>query len=142
MVVRVTDDFGEPVAGAQVQVQRFQYGPDGQRRLTTVSGLGFFPSATDDRGGSSGRYGLMRATMCSARRMRSLGVPTVPNANDSNEGFSPTFYLGTVSANEAQAVAVGVAEERSVQFAMVAARMARIAGTVVDSEGRPASERS
>ena len=27
IVVRVTDDFGEPVAGAQVQVQRFQYAP-------------------------------------------------------------------------------------------------------------------
>src|SRR4029434_10694302 len=67
------------------------------------------------------------------------GLPTFPNANDSNEGFSPTFYRGTVSAAEAQAVAVAVGEERSVQFAMVAARMARIAGTVVDSEGRPAS---
>ena len=50
ITVRVTDDFGEPVAGAQVQVQRFQYGPDGQRRLTTAGGPGFFPSATDDRG--------------------------------------------------------------------------------------------
>ncbi|HZM96896.1 MAG TPA: carboxypeptidase regulatory-like domain-containing protein [Vicinamibacterales bacterium] len=138
IVVRVTDDFGEPVAGAQVQVQRFQYGPDGQRRLTTAGGPGFFPSATDDRG-EFRAYGLMPGDYVLSATVRSLGVPTVPNANDSNEGFSPTFYPGTVSANEAQAVAVGVAEERSVQFAMVAARMARIAGTVVDSEGRPAS---
>jgi hypothetical protein len=34
--VRVTDDAGEPLAGAQVQVQRFQYAADGQRRLTNV----------------------------------------------------------------------------------------------------------
>jgi len=139
IVVRVTDDFGEPVAGAQVQVQRFQYGPDGQRRLTTAGGPGFFPSATDDRG-EFRAYGLMPGDYVVSATVRNLGgLPTFPNANDSNEGFSPTFYPGTVSAAEAQAVAVAVGEERSVQFAMVAARMARIAGTVVDSEGRPAS---
>jgi protocatechuate 3,4-dioxygenase beta subunit len=36
--VRITDDFGDPLAGAQVQVQRYQYGPDGQR--STDAGLG------------------------------------------------------------------------------------------------------
>ena len=30
---RITDEFGEPVAQAQVSAQRYQYGPDGQRRL-------------------------------------------------------------------------------------------------------------
>ena len=31
---RITDEFGEPIAGAQVEVQRYQYTPGGQRRLT------------------------------------------------------------------------------------------------------------
>jgi protocatechuate 3,4-dioxygenase beta subunit len=137
ITVRVTDDFGEPVAGAQVQAQRFQYGPDGQRRLTMAPGTGFL-SATDDRG-EYRAYGLMPGEYVLSATVRSMGLPGLTNANDSNEGFSPTFYPGTVSANEAQAVSVGVGEERSVQFAMVAARLARIAGTVVDSEGRPAS---
>src|SRR5688572_4732434 len=42
---RVTDEFNEPMAQAQVQVQRFQYGPDGQRRLQTAQS-----DTTDDRG--------------------------------------------------------------------------------------------
>src|SRR5262245_56576822 len=46
--VRLTDEFGEPVAGQQVQVQRFQWGVDGRRRLTGAGGQR--TSVTDDRG--------------------------------------------------------------------------------------------
>ena len=43
---RITDEFGEPVAQAQVSAQRYQYGPDGQRRLQPVRD----PVTTDDLG--------------------------------------------------------------------------------------------
>ncbi len=49
IVVRVTDEFGEPVAGVQVLVQRYQYGPDGQRRLSGVPGAAAPFSGTDDQ---------------------------------------------------------------------------------------------
>lgn len=138
ITVRVTDDFGEPVAGAQIQVQRFQYGPDGQRRLTMApSSTGGFPSATDDRG-ELRAYGLTPGEYVVSASVRSVGLPGASNPNDNNEGFSPTFYPGTISASEAQAISVGVGEERSVQFSMVSSRMSRITGTVVNSEGRPA----
>jgi protocatechuate 3,4-dioxygenase beta subunit len=138
--VRITDDFGDPLAGAFVQVQRYQYGPDGQRRLTQVPGGATFGlSATDDRG-EFRAYGLMPGEyVVSATYRGGQLVPPLGGGNDTNEGFSPTYHPGTVSANEAQAVSVADGEEVSVQFSMIAARLAKISGTVVDSDGRPAA---
>jgi protocatechuate 3,4-dioxygenase beta subunit len=138
IAVRITDDFGDPLAGALVQVQRYQYGPDGQRRLTQVpGGATFGVSGTDDRG-EFRAYGLMPGEyVVSASYRGRLAPPT--GATDTSEGFSPTFHPGTVSANEAQAISVADGEEVSVQFSMIAARLARVSGTVVDSEGRPAT---
>src|SRR5262245_57707279 len=88
IAVRVTDDFNEPLAGAQVQVQRFQYGPDGQRRLTGVNSAGLFPFAgTDDRG-EMRVYGLMPGEYVLSASVQRAGVPAGGGANDVNEGFS------------------------------------------------------
>jgi protocatechuate 3,4-dioxygenase beta subunit len=139
IVVRVMDDFGEPLAGAQVQVQRYQYGPDGQRRLTSVPSGGFGLTSTDDRG-EFRAYGLMPGEYVVSASERNIGTLPGGNLNDAREGgLSPTFYPGTISGTEAQAIAVGVGEEASAQFSMVSARLARISGTVVDSQGRPAA---
>jgi protocatechuate 3,4-dioxygenase beta subunit len=136
--VRVTDDFGEPLAGAQVQIQRYQYGQDGQRRLTgaPVGGIGF--NSTDDRG-EYRLFGLMPGDYIVSATIRSTGLAAGALANDSSEGFSPTFYPGTINPAEAQAITVAVGDETSVQISMIAARMARVSGTVVDSDGRPAT---
>jgi protocatechuate 3,4-dioxygenase beta subunit len=139
IVVRVTDEFGEPIAGAQIQVQRYQYGPDGQRRLANVS-VGAAPlpfSGTDDRG-EFRAFGLMPGEYVVQAMMRSVGVAG-SNTSASSEGFSPTYHPGTISVNEAQPITVNVGEEASAQFAMVAARLSRITGTVTDSQGRPAA---
>src|SRR5687768_990538 len=50
---RVTDEFGELMPQVQVQAQRFQFAPDGQRRLVTTG-----TATTDDRGEFRG-YGVM-----------------------------------------------------------------------------------
>jgi hypothetical protein len=138
IAVRVTDEFGEPVAGQQVQVQRFQWGEDGRRRLTAAGGSGGAPfSGTDDRG-EVRIYGLMPAEyVIEARRGLTGGGPS--GGSDTSEGFATTFYPGTVSAAEAQPITVGIGQELSIQFPLVASRLARIRGTAVDSEGRPAS---
>jgi hypothetical protein len=119
-------------------VQRYQYGPDGQRRLTMAPGGTPFRNATDDRG-EFRAYGLTPGEYVVSASVRSIGMPGATNPNDDNEGFAPTFYPGTISATEAQAVTVGIGEERSVQFAMVASRLSRISGTVFNSEGHPAA---
>ena len=138
IAVRITDDFGDPLAGAQVQVQRYQYGPDGQRRLTTAgANNNFGMSATDDRG-EFRVFGLTPGEYVVSASFRNLLAAPGINPTDVNEGFSPTFYPGTVSALEAQPVSVALGEEVSVQFSLVSARLARISGTVVDSQGRPA----
>ena len=52
---RITDEFGEPIAMAQVQAQRYQYRPGGQRRLTFAGG----PFVMTDDLGQFRVYGLM-----------------------------------------------------------------------------------
>jgi hypothetical protein len=138
--VRISDEFGEPLAGVQVQVQRFQYGPDGQRRLVQAAGPTSPFSGTDDRG-EFRAFGLMPGEYVVLGSQRSvLGGALPPGAgNDAGEGFSPTYYPGTISSAEAQPVTLGVAQETSVQFAMVASRLSRVSGRAVDSQGRPAA---
>jgi hypothetical protein len=132
---RLTDEFGEPIAGAQVQTQRYQYQPDGQRRL--------MPSAfaqSDDLGHFR-LYGLMPGEYLVTANVRGPmliaagGVAT----QDSNEGFAPTFYPGTANANDAQAVSVALGQETTIQFSLLPARLARVSGTVSDSTGKPVS---
>jgi hypothetical protein len=96
------------------------------------------PFATTDDRGEFRAFGLMPGEYVVLATMRGLGTPTGSNANDANEGFSPTYYPGAISADQAQAISLGVGEEQSVAFSMVAARMGRVSGTVVDSEGQPA----
>ena len=138
IAVRVTDDFGEPLAGAQVAVQRYQYGPDGQRRLTFAPTGGVGLGGTDDRG-EVRIFGLMPGEYIVSASMRNFGLPPTPgNPSDVNEGFSPTFYPGTINSAEAQAITAGVGDETTVQLALIPSRLVRISGIVVDSEGRPA----
>jgi protocatechuate 3,4-dioxygenase beta subunit len=130
---RVSDEFGEPIAQAQVQAQRFQYSPDGQRRLATVQLM-----TSDDRG-EFRLYGLMPGEYVVNAGVRNvMAITTTPNANDSSEGFAPTFYPGTINANEAQPITLGIGEEKAIQFSLAASRMARVSGTVMTSTGGPA----
>ena len=131
---RVADEFNEPLAQAQVQALRFQYGPDGQRRPMPTQF-----ATTDDRG-EFRLFGLMPGEYVVNAGVRSpMGIASTPNPNDSSEGFPPTFYPGTLNVDEAQPISVGVGEETSVQFALIAARLARVSGTVMTSDGRPAA---
>jgi carboxypeptidase family protein len=139
IAVRVTDDFGEPLAGAQVQVQRYQYGTDGQRRLTFAPSGGLGIGGTDDRG-EFRIFGLTPGEYVVSAAMRNPALPPTPgNPSDVNEGFSPTFYPGTINSAEAQAITVSVGDETTVQLALIPSRLVRISGTVVDSGGRPAA---
>jgi protocatechuate 3,4-dioxygenase beta subunit len=135
--VRITDEFGEPVAGVQVQVQRYQYGPDGQRRLTSAGTQ--TPFATTDDRGEFRAFGLMPGEYVVVASMRALGGVTGTGANDTSEGFAPTFYPGTISADQAQPITLGIGQEQAIQFGMVASRMGRVSGIVSDANGQPAA---
>jgi protocatechuate 3,4-dioxygenase beta subunit len=135
---RITDEFGEPIANAGVQVQRYQYGPGGQRRLTFAGQNAF--ASTDDLG-QFRAFGLMPGEyVISANARAGFALAQgASGANDTNEGYPPTYYPGTTNPAEAQTITVGLGDELSIQLTLMAVRMARISGTVVDSEGKPVS---
>jgi hypothetical protein len=96
--------------------------------------------ATSDDRGEFRVYGLMPGDYIINAAVRStLAISTTPNPNDSSEGFPPTFYPGTLNANEAQPLTLGIGEEKTIQFSLVAARLSRVSGTVMTSDGRPAT---
>jgi len=136
---RITDEFGEPIAMAQVQAQRYQYGPGGQRRLTFGGGQ---PLVLTDDLGQFRLYGLMPGeyVVSAVVRQMGMGMALGPgSATDSSEGFAPTFYPGTVNVADAQPLTLGLGQELSLHIALSAARMARVSGSVSDSQGKPAT---
>src|SRR5687767_6701233 len=138
IAVRITDDFGEPLPGAQVQVQRYQYAPDGQRRLNSVYVLGNIgQNGTDDRG-EVRMYGLPPGEYLVSAMLRNQGFPSTPD-RAINDGFAVTYHPGTVNAADAQTVTVSLAEDTSIEFALSSAGLVRVSGTAVDSQGRPAA---
>jgi hypothetical protein len=61
--------------------------------------------------------------------------------SDSTAGFAPTFYPGTPSVTEAQRLRVAAGSENTgINFAMVPARTVKVSGTVLRSDGQPASQ--
>jgi len=136
IVGRITDEFNEPMTQAEVQAQRSVYTPDGQRRLAVAG------SATTDDRGEFRIYGLMPGEYVVSGSVRNspppFFVPGSSPAADLNDGYPPTFYPGTSNSADARPVSLGLGEEASVQFGLVAARFARISGTARRSDGQPA----
>ncbi|MBI3046753.1 MAG: carboxypeptidase regulatory-like domain-containing protein [Acidobacteria bacterium] len=124
---RLVDEFGEPVAGARVQALRYQLS-QGTRRLAPAGMM----TLTDDTGAFR-LYGLMPGEYYVSAILRALPADETTDST----GYAPTYYPGTGSVTEAQPIALGVAEEANVAFALMPVRTARISGTVVNSMGLP-----
>ncbi len=131
---RVTDEFGDPVAGAQVNALRYRY-VNGARRLQP-SGSG----TTDDQG-SFRMFGLVPGQyyVSGAMRVPTLSMPGV--STTVVEGYAPTYYPGTPNAAEAQRLTVKVAQETTgVSFALAATRLVRVLGRAISSSGEPIAQ--
>lgn len=156
IVGRITDEFGEPVPGVRLQAMRYQYMPDGQRRLVPGNTGPMFGGLMTDDLGQFRVYGLMPGayvlsaspmmmgmavtTMMptatgSSTSMVSFGGPPDPSAND---GYATTYYPGTANVAEAQTITLGLAQEASAYFTLVSTRLSRISGFVRNSQGLPA----
>ncbi|HEV3216664.1 MAG TPA: carboxypeptidase-like regulatory domain-containing protein [Vicinamibacterales bacterium] len=155
---RISDEVGEPVAGVRMQAMRYQYMPDGQRRLINGNTGPMFNLVTDDLG-QFRVYGLMPGAYVLSASPMMNGIMSVmptaaggvamtstgsagsapgafdPNAND---GYATTYYPGTANVDEAQPITLGLAQETSVSFSLVSTRLSRISGFVRNSLGRPA----
>lgn len=123
---RVSDEMGDPLADAQVQVMRSTFTPGG-RRLQPAGRM----DTTDDQGSfrlhglAPGEY-VVSATM----RNQMMGGPPgmVPS---SDQGYAPTYYPGTPAMSDAQRVTVALGQEVSgISFAMTPTRVARLSGRV------------
>jgi hypothetical protein len=130
----VLDEFGEPIAGAQVSALRFRY-VNGGRRLTP-SGNG----STDDRG-TFRIYGLVPGDYYVSGALRSQQAMLMGPANVSVgavDGYAPTFYPGTPNASEASRISVRAMQEATnVSFSLIASRLTRVSGRAVTSTGVP-----
>ena len=130
----VLDEFGDPVAGAQVNALRSRY-VNGARRLAPSGG-----GSTDDRG-IFRVYGLapgdyfVSAALRAPQQM-SMGPTSV--ASSPVEGYAPTYYPGTPNPAEAVRITVRAAQETSnISLALIATRLSSISGRAVTSSNAP-----
>ena len=136
IVVKLSDETGEPIEGARVELQRYQYGANGQRRLTSApTGVRGPLSRTDDRG-ELRAFGLTPGEYTVRASVQSIRSGSNATIGGPAEGFSPTYSPGTTNVAEGQSVTIGIGEERTVQFAMVPSRLHRITGRIVTSDGQ------
>jgi hypothetical protein len=128
---RVLDEFGEPIAGAQVSAQRNRF-IAGSRRLAPVGN-----DTTDDLG-SFRIYGLPPGEyiVSGIVRPQMFSMPGITSSEV--EGYAPSYYPGTANLAEAQRVSVKGGQELSgINFALTAARLARVRGRVTTAAGSP-----
>lgn len=133
---RVIDRFGEPAVGADIAVERYQYSPDGQRRLTRAPGTA---TVTNDLG-EFRVFGLMPGQYIVSANIRQR--PSLPGSNSPAApvaGYVQTYNPGTVSVADAQPVLLDVGGQAAVQFGLAVGRLARISGTITSSTGRAAA---
>ncbi|MFA5909933.1 MAG: carboxypeptidase-like regulatory domain-containing protein [Vicinamibacterales bacterium] len=133
---RVTDEFGEPVANASVIAMRYSYAAGG-RRLTAAPGSNS-RDTTDDQGHYR-LFGLPPGEYFVSATLRTGGTEAADPAGETS-GYAATYYPGTPNIAEAARVTLAVSQENtSVSFGLIATRMVRVSGTVMSSDGAPAS---
>lgn len=128
---RILDEFGEPIAGVQVQAMRSQFF-NGARRMMPAGG-----GDNSDDTGAYRIYGLAPGEYLVSGTFRSpmFMMPGMTSQNEP-DGYAPSYYPGTASMAEAQRVTIkGGQELLGVNFALAATRLARIRGRVTNSAG-------
>jgi protocatechuate 3,4-dioxygenase beta subunit len=133
---RVSDEFGEPVANAVVSAMRYGY-VAGVRRLMPAPGQNA-RDTTDDQG-QFRLFGLPPGDYVVSATMRPPGNDAT-DPSPENTGYAPTYFPGTPNIGEAQRVTVGLSQEQSgVIFSLIATRLVRVSGSVLNSQGAPVS---
>jgi hypothetical protein len=149
IVGQVVDEFGDPVTGANVQVQRYRY-VNGRRQLQLA---GADPT-TDDRGQFRvfglvpGEYYVSAAPptgVQAAMAMAAAGgaiAEILPGPSGDGPGYVRTYYPDSPSPTTAQPVTVGVGEESPLLVVqLVVARTATVSGVVIGGDQENALSR-
>jgi len=128
---RVTDELGEPIAGVWVTAQRSMY--VNNRRRLLLDG----PIATTDDDGRYRIAGLPPGTYVVHSKTLEKWTAQV-GGREQTMSYAPTFFPGVSDPNQAAKLNVASGEQaNNIDFALVTGRAARIAGTALDSQGRP-----
>ncbi len=132
---KVTDEDGEPVMHASVQVIRERW-TGGRRQYLQMNS-----DATDDRGEYRiagllpGRY-YLQASANRPMFMHEIGKPRTDGTAD--QSYVALFYPGVSDLGQAQALNLTPGQEtRGVDFVMRKASTWRIRGNVLDESGKP-----
>jgi protocatechuate 3,4-dioxygenase beta subunit len=133
---RILDEFGDPAPNVLVQVAQLQFAA-GRKRLMPEGAGG--SKQTDDRGYfrvsglSPGNYYVTALSGVFGERIVGSAA-----GNTAPVGFAITYYPGTTSVGDAQAVAVKRGEPvTGVNLSLVPAQAADVSGLVVDAAGSP-----
>ena len=129
---RITDEFGDPITDVQVQALRYQF-VNGERQLVDAGRM----AQTDDLGAYR-IFGLMPGDYIVRASMRPNLPPGPRNAETEPTGYPGTYFPGVSDVSQAQTVTATIGQEvSSIGFSLVPARLSRISGTVMGSDGRP-----
>ena len=130
---RLVDEYGDPVAGARVQVLRARY-ERGRRRLAQVG----VSDQTDDTGAFR-LYALPAGDYYLGATLRAAGADGVVEIPVG----VPTYYPGTTSIGDAQRLRLAAGEELAgVSFALEPVRPTTVSGVVLSASGTPATDAS
>ena len=125
---RVLDEFGDPAPGLVIQVGYVAYA-GGRRRVVPREGGGP-PIRSDDRG-----YFRLHGLPPGTYYVSALSGAFAEQAETG--GFAPTYYPGATNLSGAKPVRLDLGQELDVSFSLSPARMARLAGRVVNAAGAP-----
>jgi Carboxypeptidase regulatory-like domain len=147
---RIVDEYGDPMPDVNVTAMR-QAWSNGRRRLMPSGNRG---GQTNDLGQfriyglAPGEYFVSATTLTG---FLSLPMPAIEfdgkvvnpagggvGASVPKSGYAPTYFPGTPNPGEAQKITLAAGQEAtSIDFGLVAVRMATVSGFVVNSEGKP-----
>jgi protocatechuate 3,4-dioxygenase beta subunit len=127
---RIIDEYGEPVADAQVSPMRY-VNQGGRRRLTPSGRM----SMTNDIG-EYRIFGLAPGQYYVSATLR--GGMMMNAQSDDRSGYAPTYYPGTGNVAEAQKLTVALGQSlNDINLSLIPTRVTTISGIAVDSQGRP-----
>jgi Carboxypeptidase regulatory-like domain len=127
---RIVDEFGEPVADAQVMPMR--YVNQGGRRRLQPSGRS---SATNDIG-EYRIFGMPPGQYYISATLR--GNMMMNFQSDDRSGYAPTYYPGTANVAEAQKITLALGQTlNDINVTLVPTRVVTVSGMAFDSQGRP-----
>jgi protocatechuate 3,4-dioxygenase beta subunit len=131
---RVVDEYGEPVAGASVQVLQLR-NVNGRLQPVGVSSGGFGSQTPDT--GEFRVWGLAPGDYV-VQAAYSRGFGPFDAVATERAGYLPTFYPNSATLAGAQSIRVDVGRTTSgIEIVLNPTPTARISGTTIDSRGQP-----